>query len=277
MSHTPRDGAENWRPNEPLPLSFTEQDQIAFQKRIDAIVGMRDGRSIIKLVWAPAEKRWYPHAHGTEAPGYTFPIFHAYTNKKGELIAAPRWVLMERLEWEQFGPTWEATRYTIEEKRFSFAQNEFTGEYLLNPFGDRIPINETGDGRLWDWKGPCPEEKYVELFCHCYHDGKCCPCIKYGICECGEQYDHCWGRYLEPDERLLDWIREKAFEARNDPDVQPTRDIRDFEAPEAQRDLRTEMIHRQEQEKEEAARFSAHMLSHWERKPHSTSGLVTLN
>ena len=242
MSQKPRDGAENWRPNEPLPFSFSQQDQAAFQKRIDSAVGTRDGRPLVRLAWAPAEKRWYPHPHGTEPPGYTFPIFHAYTNADGELVAAPRWVLLGRIEPEQYAPAWEATRYSFD------------------------------DGRLWDWKGPCPSERYVELWCHAYHDGLCCPCIKYGICDCGEQYAHCWGRYLDPNERLLQWIAERAFESRSDPDVNPTADARMFTAPNAQRDLATELSRRQERAREERLRFSTAMFSHWERKPHSTIG-----
>ena len=240
--YEPKDGAELWVPDMPAPRSV---NQGAFQKRIDDIVGTRDGRPIVKLAWAPDEKRWRPHAHGDDPPGYTFPIFIAYHDKDGNEIAAPRWVLLERLEPEQYAAMWEDRRYTIE-----------------------------SDGRLWDWTGECPNERYVELWCHAYHDGLCCPCIKYGICACGEQYEHCWGKYLDPNERLLDWIREKAFEARQDSDVKPTEDIRGFEAPNAQKKLATVMKAAEEKRKEARLQFSSSMLSHWERKPHSTSGKI---
>jgi hypothetical protein len=216
-----------------------------------------------------------PHAQGDEPPGYTFPIFYAYTNTEGELIAAPRWVLMERLEWPQYGTTWEALRYTIEKKRYGFAINHETGKYLKDSFGNPILIHESGDDRLWDWKGPCPPERYVELWCHCYHDGICCPCIKYGVCECGVQYEHCWGKYLDPNERLLDWIRIRAWEARRDSDVKPDADIRTFEAPNAQREVKNEKEKQQEQRQEEAIRFNNSLLSHWQRKPQS--GIILSN
>ena len=106
----PRDGAEFWRPNMAAPRSV---NQTAFQKRIDEIVGTRDGRSIVKLAWAPDEKRWRPHPHGVEPPGYTFPIFIAYHDIEGNEVAAPRWVLLERIEWEQYAKEWEDRRYNF--------------------------------------------------------------------------------------------------------------------------------------------------------------------
>jgi len=267
---TPKDGAEHWYPDMPMPASFGPKQLAAFQKRIDDIVGTVDGRSIIKIAWAPDEKRWRPHPHGTEPDGYTFPIFIAYMDAEGHEVAAPRFVLLQRLEWEQYAPIWEAGRYTVEEVKYAYATDE-DGNYIKGRFGDLIPVGAVGDGRLWDWKGPCPNERYTELWCHAYHDGVCCPCIKYGICDCGEQYDHCWGQYLEPNEQLLDWVRKKAYEARNDPDVQPNRDIRHFEASHAQNELRSRELSAREQKKQAAIEFSNHLLSHWERKPHSVA------
>lgn len=241
MTYTPRDGAETWTPFMPAPSNF---DKAVYQKRIDNIVGTRDGRPIIKLAWAPDELRWRPHAHGDTPPGYTFPIFIAYHDADGSEVAAPRWVLLERLEPEQFAPTWEATRYSMYQ------------------------------GRLWDWSGPCPSERYIELRAHCYHDGVCCPCRKLWTCQCGVEYDHCWGRYAEPDEQLLNWIRRKSWEAQHDPDVKPTDDVRYLESAHAQQELRSTVLNRQEQQKESALELNRHFLNHWERKPHSTHGFV---
>jgi hypothetical protein len=242
----PKDGAERWKVNEPLPSNF---DQSAYQKRINEIAGSIDGRPIIKLAWAPQEFRWWPHPVGTDPPGYVFPIFHAYTDSEGNLIAAPRWVLLERIEPAQYAPTeqfWEAKRYSYD------------------------------DGILWDFTGPIPSEKYVELRCHSYHDGLCCPCIG-DSCECGIEYAHCWGRYAEPNERLLDWIRKKAWETRHDKDVNPTQDIRVFEAAQGQRDLASMLVNSQKQRREDEQVYNEYMLNHWERKPHSTNGIILLN
>lgn len=273
---TPRDGAEHWYRDMPMPASFSQRQLDEFQKRIDAIVGTRDGRPIIKLVWAPHEKRWRPYAHGTEPSGYTFPIFIAYTDADGNEIAAPRFALLERLEWEQYAPLWESGRYTVEHVKHAFALDE-DGEYVRDNVGDLISVQSTGDGRLWDWKGPCPSECYLELWAHCYHDGICCPCIKYGICTCDERYYHCWGRYLDPNERLLDWVRQKAQEARQDSDVKPAEDIRTFAAPNAQLEVKGKLTSDVEQRKEYALRINRQLLSHWQRKPHSTNGIITLN
>lgn len=236
---TPRDGAERWQVNEPPPSNF---DQSAYQKRIDDIVGTRDGRPIIKLAWAPQEFRWWPIRVGEEEEkGYVFPIFHAYTNSDGELIAAPRWVLLERIEPAQFAPTpqfWEARRYKFD------------------------------DGSLWDLSGPIPTEKYVELHCHSYHDGVCCACVG-TTCKCGIEYAHCWGRYAEPDNQLLEWVRQKNYEVNHDTDVKPDTDVRHFEASQSQRDLASVIVNSQQRRKEDRRIYNDYMLEHWERKPHS--------
>ncbi len=234
----PQDGAERWHSNEPRPSNF---DVAAYQKRIDDLVGTRDGRPIIKLAWGPEELRWRPHPHGTKPHGYTFPIFIAYHDAEGNEVSAPRWVLLERIEPEQYAPTWEASRYSMYE------------------------------GSLWDWSGPCPVERYVELKAWCYHDGKCCPCLG-NECKCGPEYFHCWGRYLEPNERLLDWIRKTAWEAQRDPDVDPTKDIRHLESARAQMKLRSQLIEAQDKKKEEDRILNEFMLDHWKRKPVTTSG-----
>ena len=231
MSIKPRDNAESWVPDMAPPSYF---DSAAFQKRIDLITGTRNGKSLIKLVWAPADKRWTPCPHNKPV-GYTFPIFVAYTTADGEHVAAPRWVLLERIEPEQFAPTWEKGRYTME------------------------------DGVLWDWKGPCPNEYYAELRCVTQHDGLCCPCLS-DTCECGRDYDHCWGRYLEPNERTLDWVRQVFWESTHDRDVNPTTNV---VALDAQQQLATTILEQQERKRQRQREFNQSMLSFWERKPHS--------
>lgn len=230
MTIKPRDGAESWQPDMAPPSNFNRE---AFQRRIDQITGTRDGAPLIKLVWAPADKRWTPCPHHSPV-GYTFPIFVAYTTADGEHVAAPRWVLLERIEPEQFAPTWEQMRYTME------------------------------NGILWDWKGPCPSEYYAELRCITQHDGLCCPCLG-DTCECGRDYDHCWGRYLEPNERTLGWIRQVFWESTHDADVNPTGEV----GTNAQRQLASTILERQEQKRQRQREFNNSMLQFWERKPHS--------
>lgn len=224
-----------------IPSNF---NQAAFQSKIDRITGTKDGRPLIKLAWAPDELRWMPHKLGDDPEGYTFPIFCTGKNEQGEFVAPERWVLLERIEPEQFAHTWEAKRY----------------------------VNWRGS--VYDVKGPCPSEKYVELRCHAYHDEVCCPCVG-DECKCGEKYNHCWGRYAEPDEHLLNWIRQTAWEARQDSDVKPTESEQTFTAPNAQQELMNRFRQREEKKQETADEAWRHIESTFIRQPHSvSSGLI---
>jgi len=212
-------------------------NQAAYQKRIDDLVGTTDGRPRIKLEWGPRALTWTPHKLGTEPPGYTFPIFYAGKDEEGNYLSAERWVLLERIEWGQYAPTWEAVRY------------------------------KKHDGAVWDLKGPCPNEKYVELYCHSYHNGKCCPCLA-AECKCAE---HCWGYYADPDEHMFNWIRRVHYESQRDPDVDPHADIRFFEAPHAQQELRNEAQAQQDREKVDVEQFDREAVDLYLRAPHTVS------
>lgn len=214
-------------------------DAIAYQCSIDRITGTCDSRPIIKLVWCPDEFRWMPHKLSDEPPGYIFPSFCAARDKDGEFRAPDRWALMDRLEWPQYGPTWEAIRY----KRHK--------------------------GDVWDLKGPCPSEKYAELKCHTYHSGKCCPCIG-DECACE---DHCWGTYVEPNEHLLDWIRKNVRLSEQDSDVDPFADVRFFEAPHAQQQLVSDFKTAWAKDAEDVAKFDSEAIDLFLRQPHTVSGM----
>lgn len=224
------------------PLSFSRRDQAEFQRRLDAVTGTRDGKPIIKLAWAPGELRWYPHRMGEQAPGYIFPIFYYGNDADGNKIAAPRWVLLERLEPEQYASTWEAGRYSVY------------------------------DGSVWDWRGPCPSERYVELRAHCHHDGNCCPC-RGSICNCMGEFEHCWGLYVEPNAELLEWATKRFRESLADPEVKPTQDVQSFSAPQSQRNTVTRQQHAAAKEEAEAEDFESQLLDFWRRKPVSSNGL----
>jgi len=210
-------------------------DRAAYQQRIDQSIGTANGRPLIKLVWCPEEFRWTPHRLERAPEGYTFPVF-CTSKVAGSFRAPERWGLLQRLEWPQFGPTWEAIRY----KRH--------------------------DGSVWDLKGPCPEERYAELRLHSYHTGKCCPCIGY-LCACDPD---CEGNYAEPDQHLMEWIRKVAYEARQDSDVDPQADVRFFEAPNAQRELKSER-ETQIAESKEVTAFDKEAIDLFLRNPHSVN------
>jgi hypothetical protein len=235
--------AAAWYPRMPPPRSFSRDGAKKYQKRIDSTAGTRDGRPIDKLAWAPDELRWYPHRMEADPVGYTMPLLVYGNDTEGNKVAPPRWLVLERHEPEQYASTWERGRYS----RY--------------------------DGSMWDWKGPCPPERYVELKVHCYHDGECCPCHG-DECTClNEWQSHCWGKYLDPNDRLLDWIHKTAWEARHDPDVDPTQDMQSFEAPQAQRDVVTREEKRIEKQETEITEFTKEMTDHWIKKPVSIVGL----
>lgn len=213
-------------------------DQSAYQRLIDDIVGRMDGRSIIKLVWPPETFRWMPHKLGTDPPGYTFPVFCNKRDSDGGYRGPERWGLLDRLEWGQYAPTWEAARY------------------------------KKHKGDVWDLKGPCPTEYYAELKCVARHNGKCCDCIgEFCACEV-----HCWGVYTEPDGHLLDWIRKTSWESRHDSDVDPQADVRFFEAPQAQREHVNATQEAHANADAEIAILDKESLDLFLRNPHTVSG-----
>lgn len=216
----------------PKPSNY---DEAVFQKRINDLVGTKDGRPLILLDWAPNRFRWMPHRLGTDPPGYTYPSF---CNHK-PLASPDRWGLWMRNEREQYGPLWEAGRYVKH------------------------------DGHVYDIKGPCPSEKYTELRLHAHHDGDCCPCVGYD-CACD---DDCVGKYAEPNQDLFDWIRRVAYEAAHDPDVQPMQDARFFEAPEAQREVVATKQRVQDAVTKEDEAIDREVRNYLRRHPITTSGL----
>lgn len=212
-------------------------NRAAFQRRIDNSIGVANGRPLIKLVWCPTEFRWMPHRLGEDPPGYIFPQFCTRRSTNGTLIAPYRWGILQRLEWPQFGPTWEAKRY------------------------------KKHKGEIWDQTGPCPDEKYTELRLYASHDGFCCPCVS-TWCKCDTD---CEGRYAEPDEALLNWIRKVSWEAKKDKDVDPHADIRFFESPDAQRTVKNDAQKTYEKSQVEVEAFDREAVDLFLRAPHSIS------
>lgn len=225
-----------WGYSAPPPTAFGRERQQSCQRRIDGIVGTTDNRPRIKLEWGPEALTWMPHRLSDDAVGYTFPQFYDKRDEFGNYLAVERWVLLQRVEWEHFGPSWEAIRY------------------------------KKHDGSIWDLKGPCPSEKYIALKCHLYHDTICCPC-RGEECNCEAT---CWGKYVEPDDGLMDWIRRVSWEAQHDPDVDPFADGRFFEAPHAQQELKSRQTTAAEASREPTA-FDREALDLFMRAPRSVN------
>lgn len=198
----PWNDPERWQPRMRRPFGV---DVERFQKLIDRIVGLsHGGHSIIKLEWAPEVYEWRPYALGSNPTGYTLPYWLALWDKDGNEVAAPRWVLHERCEPEQYLPTWENSRWV------------------------RL------EGKMHDAKGEPPSDGiYTRFHRHIVHQDGCC--LRAG------NEDNCWGYYIEPNADLLEFIGKKAWEARNDKAVQPTSPIALLSDHKAETETRTKL------------------------------------
>lgn len=197
---------EAWWPGMGKPASFGREAIERFQKQIDEITGTRDGLSLMKLEWAPQVMKWRPHPLTETGEGYNFPVFLALWDSDGREVAAPRWVLMERVEPDQYLDDWESSRWAM-----------------------------VGD-QMWDAKGPAPENGYyVPLWRHIIHEPQ------RGCCLIQPDGADCWGNYIKPNEDLLARIQKCASKARNDKDVQPLTPSHLFRSPNAQREVLTNL------------------------------------
>src|SRR6185369_6087136 len=200
-----------WRPNMRRPLGFGQVEIDRFQTAINRITGTFRDQPIIKLAWMPEVFEWTPHPVGSNPPGYTFPSWTpGIKDRDGNIIAPPRWGLMERMEPEQYLPGWEDTRYV------------------------RV------EGRWHDAKGPPPEGgMYTRWHRHIRHSDSCC--LRAG------NEDDCWGYYIEPNAELLEYIGMRAMKAREDKYIDPTRPVAHLSNPTLDRivkaKLEREMVH----------------------------------
>lgn len=198
---------EKWTPRMRKPLGFDTVAQIRFQKYIDRITGLsHGGHSILKLEWGPDVLGWQPYPHGSNPIGYTQPTWLALWDSEGNDVAAPRWVLSQRCEPEQYMPGWEDGRWV-----WMDTPNRVV---LYDDLGNEI----TEKGKLHDVKGdPPPNGLYTPLHCHTVHHSGCCLRPR--------NETHCWGFYLPPNEALLELIAEMAGDARTRKDVNPTSNV----------------------------------------------------
>lgn len=138
----------------------------AFQRKIDKTVGLSArGKSIILLRWAWESSY---EMFGKLRQRYSFltlPI-------KGVDVefSVPRWVIEQRIEPEQFKPSWEQTRYVVDPSTIVHdpATAKYDEEGELTYAGDLIYAGDKLD------KGPCPNEWFQNLWMIADHDGQCC-------------------------------------------------------------------------------------------------------
>lgn len=194
---------EKWWPAMARPLGYDRVAQARYQKLIDRLTGTsRDGQSLIRLDWGPEVLGWQPYPLGSNPIGYTQPTWLALWDHEGSDVAAPRWVLSERIEPEQYLPGWENDRWLW--------MDTPNRAVIYDALGNEV----TEKGRLHDVKGdPPPNGFYSPLHCHLVH--------KHGCCQRPGNGERCWGYYAEPNTDLLELVGSWAWVARNDKEVDP--------------------------------------------------------
>jgi len=162
-----------------------------FQKKIDKIVGLSRGKSIIMLRWSWESSY---EMFGKLKQRYSFLTLEI----KGQEVqfSVPRWVIEQRIEPEQFKPSWDATRYVVDPATVVYDTSTATYDLdgnLTSP-GDLIYAGDKLD------KGECPNEWHQNLWIIADHDGMCC--------EKAEKMGRsCWGYYRSPSQWDLNEIK----------------------------------------------------------------------
>lgn len=167
IPHNPVD----WNIPIPRPAHF---DVAGYQEKIDRITGLAHGRPIIMLRWT-----WDVHETYFRGTKFEEEVWE-YASKweAGKPFIAPRWVLHQRYERNQYVQSWEASRYI---------QDPETGEIM-----DR---------------GEAPPEFYKHLATLTVHDAWCCEWAK------NRDKAKCVGAdYRSPDEEDLDALRRQRRE-----------------------------------------------------------------
>lgn len=185
---------------------------LAYQRRLDQITGVPGA---VTLKWAPDWKVFKSRRIGETVDEETAPAQSALNDSRGRAVAPPRWMLVERIEPEQYAPRWENNRW----------------------------FNDPRDGYLYDLRGPCPSEHFRWYMTIAGHDSRCCT----------QRHANnfvCWGYYKHPGELELARVARDWRKTLEDP-VDPHAPA--FALPETQheRDVVSTMQREREGAKEE--------------------------
>lgn len=183
------------------PPSFGLQ-RTKFQKQIDNIVGLSARRqSLIMLRWAWESSYMM---FGKLKQRYSFVTLEIKSREVQ--FSVPRWVIEQRIEREQFKPSWDATRYVVDPVTVvtdtSKAKYDLNGD--LTYAGDVIHAGDKLD------KGECPNEWHQNLWMVADHDGQCCK-------KAEQMGRSCWGYYRNPSQWDLEEIKRIHHAKLNDP------------------------------------------------------------
>lgn len=203
-----------------------------FQKQIDDRIGLnRDGRSIVRLVWA---QEVYQNIWGESTPRYWLKRVRVSEGKYSYLTVA-RWVLEIRHEPETYAEAWNATRYSLHDPttggNFVCQDCGRKGDPAI--FKSKVPDTDEEievsiycpqclgknviGGSVID-KGPPPKEYYSYLSDCAEHESTtdhngrpmCCVRAMYGETKWGSRGMRCWGSYRQPNDLDLQMISRLA-------------------------------------------------------------------
>ena len=185
---------------------------LAFQRQLDRITGVSGA---VKLVWCPDWKVFKSRRVMENVTEQTTPAQSALTDTLGRSVAPPRWMLVERVEPEQYVPDWNNNRW----------------------------FSDPRDGYQYDLRGPCPSEYFRWYMTIAAHDRLCC-----------EQRHSsnfvCWGYYKHPGEQELAKVARDWRKTLADP-VDPHAPAVAIRETQHERDSATEMQHAREGKKED--------------------------
>lgn len=183
------------------PPSFSLQ-RAGFQKKIDKIVGMSArSQSIIMLKWA-----WECSYLMFGKRKQLFNFLTLEVRGQEVQFSVPRWVVVQRIEPEQFKASWDATRYVVDPatRVTDLSTATYDNEGNCTYTGDVVY-----DGDKLD-KGPCPNEWFQSLWVIADHDGLCCK-------KAEEMSRSCWGYYRNPSQWDLNEIKRIHHAKLSDP------------------------------------------------------------
>ncbi len=215
-------------------------DVPAFQKRIDAVVGLSpSGQSIVRVLWAWEARKW----ENTEWDSFGIATAGEWRQKYRALsvdignddyvdISPPRWILEERFEPESIVQSWELTRYR---KKVTSVPNMFCkgcgrmswvdmdkseSENAVCHFCDYTQVLNCVNEDVW---GPAPREGWYNLLPHigivAQHRNHCCK--KAWL----ETREICYGEYKLPDNRELKRLKKAVYrrnkELATNPHIKP--------------------------------------------------------
>lgn len=174
------------------PLPATEV--LALQKEINSITGLtRDNRPIAKLVWNGDVKFWKDICFEWDSNGEPIRflkrphvLYRTVFNSIGKFVRdefPPRWLILTRIEPEQYAATWERDAFVYDPQ-----------------FGKRIQVKPSTP----------PDEWHVWWMTIADHDDFCCK-------KAAEADVSCYGRYAHP-RRGIEEIRQarKGMESKTD-------------------------------------------------------------